>query len=792
MNKIRCFIFSALLLSPLTVLRSADAPPVKAPAVKPLPYGAVTLIDGPFKEHQELDRKVLLEMSPDRYLSSFRKEAGLKPKAEPYGGWELKGVAGQTGGHYLTALCLMWKATGDAEIKRRIDYMVNELAECQQANGNGYVAAIPDGKKIFADVKVGKPLKGWVPWYTVHKLLAGLRDATVLAGNAKAREVWIKMSDFCCDTIAPLSDAQMQGMLNIEHGGMAEVLADLYAVTGDAKYLAAAKRFCHHKVLDPMIEGKDILTGIHANTQIPKFIGFDRIYELTGEDSYHKAAQFFWKTVVENRSWITGGNSESERFFAPETTAAHVDSRATSETCNVYNMLRLTRSLYAWEPKASYLDYYERALYNQILGGQDPKKGMFTYFQPVGGGWYRNFSDPVNSGWCCLGTGMENPGRYTESTYWTDSKGITVGLYQPSVAHWAEKGVTLRTQTRFPAESTVDITLTTEKPQNFAVRLRAPGWLAGPMGVKVNGEAIAAKAENGYITVERSWKSGDTIHLDLPISVRVEAAQNDPTHVAILYGPVVLCGDLGSAGLEGENFWDGDRRVLPPKAQSTKVPSLTADNLDALAARIKPVAGKPLTFTLDLKDLSGPITLRPYSEMFFCRYVAYWKYMNSSMGSEERNRIAADDAQRRQLDARTVAEVKPGEQQDDVDFKLQSEKSSDGIGAEGRRWRAATGWFSYEMKSRPDVPLCLRATYWSGDWGRAFRILIDGTEIAREKLRRDLPARYVDKEYPIPAELTRGKSAITVRFEAEPKSRAGGVFGIRVLTAAPPQNPLNP
>ena len=757
-----------------------------APAVKPLPYGAVTLLDGPFKEHQELDRKVLLEMSPDRYLSSFRKEAGLKPKAEPYGGWELRGVAGQTGGHYLTALCLMWKATGDAEIKHRIDYMVDELAECQQANGNGYVAAIPNGKQIFADVKAGKPLKGWVPWYTIHKLLAGLRDATVLAGNAKAREVWIKMSDFCCDTIAPLSDDQMQRMLNIEHGGMAEVLADLYAVTGDAKYLAAAKRFCQHKLLEQMSEGNDILNGMHANTQIPKFIGFDRIYELTGEDSYHKAAQFFWKTVVENRSWITGGNSDREHFFGPETTAEHVDSRATSETCNVYNMLRLTRSLYAWEPKATYLDYYERALYNQILGGQDPKKGMFTYFQPVGGGGVRVLSDPVNSGWCCVGTGMENPGRYTESTYWTDSKGITVGLYQPSVAHWAEKGVTLRTQTRFPAESTVDITLTTDKPQNFAVRLRAPDWLAKPMEVKVNGEAIDAKAENGYITVDRSWKSGDTIHLDLPMRVHIEAAQNDPTHVAILYGPVVLCGDLGSAGLEGISFWNSNQTInLPKNTPPPKVPSLTADNLDALAAKVKPVAGKTLTFTLDLNDPSGPITLRPYSEMFFCRYVAYWKYMNSSMGAQERKRLDAEDTQQRQLDARTVAEVKPGEQQDEVDFKLQSERSTSGIGVEGRRWRDAAGWFSYEMKSRPDVPLCLRVTYWSGDRGRAFRILIDDKEIAKEKLNAASPLRYFDKEYSIPAQFTRGKSAITVRFQAEPNSRAGGVFGIRVLTAAP-------
>ena len=777
-NLLRVGLLVAFMIG-LDLVAKASTP---EPKVQPLPYGAVTLLDGAFKEHQELDRKVLLEMSPDRYLSLFRKEAGLQPKAEPYGGWEQRGVAGHTGGHYLTALCLIWKATGDREIKRRIDYMVDELAKCQQANGNGYVAAIPDGKKIFADVSAGKSLRGWVPWYTMHKILAGLRDSALLAGNTKAREVWIKLGDFCCATIAPLSDEQMEKMLRIEHGGMAEVMADLFAATGDAKYLAVAKRFCHHAILDPLVAGKDDLSGKHANTQIPKIIGFERLYGLTGDDSYQKAAQYFWQTVVENRTWVNGGNSDDEHFFPTETISQHINSAFSAETCNVYNMLRLTRALYAWNPNFVYLDYYERALYNQILAGQEPKKGMFTYFQELRPGHFQVYSDPVNAGWCCLGTGMENPGRYTESTYWTDSKGITVALYQPSIAQWAEKGVTLNTQTRFPADSRVEITLTSVRPQRFALRLRAPGWLAAPMQVKVNNETISAKSENGYITIERVWTTGDTVHLDLPMRVRIEAAPHDSDHVAILYGPIVLCGDFGTEGLDQINFWQEQQKKYA-NAPTPPVPPLVADDLTALADSVRPVEGKPLTFTLALKNQS--ITLRPYSDMHFCRFVTYWRFFTSTAWKQESKQFAAEEARRQQLETRTVVMIRPGEQQDEVDYKLQSVSSNSGSDRDGRRWRDAKSWFSYDVPVRPGIPLCLRVTYWSGDTGRAFRILIDGTVIARETLVGSKPLAYVDREYPISPNLTKGKNSITLRFQAEPGSIAGGVFAIRLMTASP-------
>ena len=762
--------------------------------LKPLPYGAVTLLDGPFKFHQDLDRKVLLDMSPDRHLALFRKEAGLKPKAEPYGGWESQGVAGSVLGHYLTALSLMWKDTGDPEIGRRIDYIVGELAECQKANGGGYVAAIPRGRSIFADVRAGKPLRGWVPWYTFHKLLAGLRDAAITAGNAQAMQVWIGLGDFVCDTIAPLNQEQMQRMLGIEQGGMNEVMADLYAATGDAKYLDAARKFCHQSLFDMLTNGEDKLDGLHANTQIPKVIGFDRIYGITGEKHYHEAALFFWQDVTAHRSFVTGGNSDNEHFFPAQSESSHIDSATTAETCNVYNMLRLTRSLYAWDPKSSYMDFYERALYNQILGGQDPKKGMFTYFQPVGAGRFRIYSDPVNAGWCCLGTGMENPARYTESTYWTDASGITVALYQPSIARWEEKGVTLTTTTRFPADPAVSITIATATPKDFAVRLRAPGWLSAPMTVSINGNEVPAKDSGGYVTLSRNWKNGDVIQFTLPMRVTVEPATNDPSHIALLYGPVVLCGDLGTAGLDQVNFWQGDhnekiyaRIPVPP------VPVLLCADPSAVAAGIKPVPGKDLTFSLPAEmqayppgstKTPAPITLLPYSEMHFRRLATYWKWFTPADWETERSKIASDESASRELAARTVATIHPGEQQDDVDFHFAGKDSNSGIGEDGRHWRDAKGWFSYDVPERPDVPVILQATYWGGDDGRSFRILVDGHEIADETLKGTNPASFYDKEYPILSNITFGKKSVTARFEAQPGSVAGGIFGLRILTTS--------
>ncbi len=606
------------------------------PAARPLPYGAVTLLDGPFKEHQELDRRVLLEMSPDRHLSMFRKEAGLTPKAEPYGGWERQGVAGSVLGHYLSALSLMWKDTGDKEIRRRIDYIVAELAECQKANGGRYVAAIPDGRAIFAEARAGKPLRGWVPWYTLHKLLAGLRDAAITGESSQAATVWTGLGDFVCDTIAPLNDHQMQTMLNIEQGGMDELMADLYAFTGNPKYLDAAKKFCQRWLFDTLSSGRDKLDGLHANTQIPKITGFDRIYGITGDPRYHEAARFFWQNVTALRSYVTGGNSDNEHFFPVSSTPSHIDSIGTAETCNVYNMLRLTRSLYAWHRESSYMDFYERALYNQILGGQEPKKGMFTYFQPVGAGRFRVYSDPQNAGWCCLGTGMENPARYAEATYWVDASSITVALYQPSVARWEAKGVTLTTTTRFPADSEVSVTVSTATPQHFAMRLRSPAWLASPMRVWINGEAVPCPATDGYVSLDRTWTSGDVARIELPMRVTTETAVGDSHRVALLYGPVVLCGDLGSAGLEVVNFWQVDHNekayanmLIPP------VPVILSSDLAAVASAIKRAPGKDLAFVLpaemqacpaDASITPSPITLLPYSEMHFRRLATYWQW----------------------------------------------------------------------------------------------------------------------------------------------------------------------
>src|SRR5579871_3005549 len=510
----------------LTVLALAAGAPAAAQPLKthkgavtmraePFSLDSVRLLDGPFKHAQEQDLKYLLSLEPDRLLHNFRTEAGLSPKAARYGGWESMGVAGHTLGHYLSACAMMYQATADSRLKRRVDYIVAELAVCQKANGNGYISAIPGGKEIFAAIKAGDGGaigRGWVPWYTMHKLLAGLRDTYEDCGNQQARQALIALADWTLDTTHNLTDAEFAKMLDTEQGGMNEALADVYAVTGDRKYLDLARRFCHRRILDPMAEKRDILNGFHANTQIPKVIGFARIYELTGEDRYGAAARFFWDTVVQHRTYAIGGNSDYEHFFPPEQFDKHL-SPETAETCNTYNMLKLTRHLFAWEPSAAWMDYYERALYNHILASQDPDTGMMTYFVSLKPGHFKVYNSPDDSFWCCTGTGMENHARYGETIYFHDAASLYVNLFIPSALTWKEKGLVVRQQTRFPEEETTRLSIECAHPVPLALKIRYPSWAKG-MTVRVNGKLRKVSAAPGsYVTISGTWRQGDRIEI---------------------------------------------------------------------------------------------------------------------------------------------------------------------------------------------------------------------------------------------------------------------------------------
>ena len=754
--------------------------------VQPFDLADVTLLPGPFQAARDRDTAYLLSLDPDRLLHNFRSEAGLTPKAPIYGGWENSGVAGHILGHYLSALSMQYRSTQDRRVKARVDYIVGELALCQEKNGGGYVSAIPGGKAMFADVAAGHGdgvHRGWVPWYTMHKLFAGLRDAYLYTGNAQAKDVLVKLADWAVDTTRNLTDDQWQVMLEQEHGGMNEVLADVYALTGEPKYLDLSRHFYHKAVLDPLTMRQDRLAGLHGNTQIPKLIGLARLYELTGDVRDRTAAEYFWDRIVHTRTYAIGANTDGEAFDAPGRLSRHL-SPVTAETCNTYNMLKLTRHLFEWTPNAEYADFYERALYNHILASQDPVRGMMTYYVSLKPGHFKTYSSPTESFWCCVGTGMENHVKYGDSVYFHDDKSLYVNLFIPSVLRWHAKGLSVRQETRFPDSDTTRLTLTCAKPTPLALRVRYPSWAHG-LTVSVNGQAQPITAKPGsYATVARTWKSGDRVDVTLPMRLHQEAMPDDPTKVALLYGPLVLAGQLGSEGLPPSVPYADNDQSAYVHVPDPRAPVLVPTG-QALESWLKPVPGQPLTFRTAGAGRPRDVTLKPFYSTYFGRYTVYWDtFTPAAWRTREANYQAAQE-RARELETRTVDAMRLGEQQPEHDHGLQSEKSNAGDGpADGGRWRDASdgGWFSFDLKVLPDVPQDLVCTYWGGEEGnRVFDILVDGTKIATQTLHEDKPGEYFDVTYPIPADLVAGKSKITVRFQGHPGAMAGGLFGCRVV-----------
>lgn len=593
----------------------------------------VSLLDGPFRQAQERDAEYLLRLEPDRMLHNFRVNAGLKPKAQVYGGWESQEpwVAirchGHTLGHYLSACSLMFASTADAAFKRRTDYIVSELGECQEAGKSGLVCAFPDGEAPLRAVIDAKRFVG-VPWYTMHKIFAGLRDAYLYTGNPAALRVLVRLSDWAVAFTRDISDEQFQRMLNTEHGGMNEVLADVYALTNDARFLALAERFCHRALLGPLIEERDTLDKLHSNTQIPKVIGFNRLYELTGREEYGAASRFFWRTVVENRTFATGGNGDNEHFFPRADFLRHLGSAKTMETCCTHNMLKLTRALFALEPSVALADYYERALYNSILASQDPDSGMMTYFQPTRPGYLKLYCTPTDSFWCCTGSGMENHAKYGDSIYFHGADVLYVNLFIPSELTWKDKGVTVTQTTRFPLEERTRLRLTTRRPLKLTLNIRRPSWCRA-LTVKVNGRrhTVSSKASE-YVSLNRVWRSGDTVEVDLPMEVRAEALPGNAYVVAFLYGPIVLAGRLGREGLKpGADIIVNERTYGDVLNDKVSVPVLAGD-ARAVVGQIRPAAGAPLTFQTVGIGRPQDVTLVPYYSIAHERYNLYWKVVS--------------------------------------------------------------------------------------------------------------------------------------------------------------------
>ncbi|WP_310104376.1 beta-L-arabinofuranosidase domain-containing protein [Sphingomonas sp. BE138] len=589
----------------------------------------VDLHDGPFLHAQQQTEAYILRLQPDRLLANFRVNAGLKPKAPVYGGWESEPMwadincHGHTLGHYLSACALAYRATGNKQYRQRIDYIAAELAACQKAAGSGLVCAFPKGAALVAAHLRGEPITG-VPWYTLHKVYAGLRDATLLADSQAARAVLLRLADWGVVATRPLSDAQFEEMLKTEYGGMNEVYADLFVMTGNADYRHLAERFSQKAVLAPLVKGQDQLDGMHANTQIPKIIGFQRVAEVGGDPSYHAAAQFFWKTVALTRAFATGGHGDNEHFFAMADFDKHVFSAKGSETCCQHNMLKLTRQLFLQDPSAYYADYYERTLYNGILASQDPDSGMATYFQGARPGYMKLYHTPEDSFWCCTGTGMENHVKYRDSIYFHDDRALYVNLFVPSTVRWAEQGVSLTQETTFPAAARTTLRWSAKRATPIALKLRHPRW-SRTATVLVNGQEAARSDEPGsYVTVDRAWKDGDTVELRLAMEPAAEHAPAAPDIVAFTYGPLVLAGALGRQGLTpGADIIVNERKYGEYNDTPATVPVL-AGEAEALARNIRPVAGAPLEFTLAAQD-GTPVRLIPYHRIAHERYATYWK-----------------------------------------------------------------------------------------------------------------------------------------------------------------------
>lgn len=599
-----------------------------APVVQPFDMADVTLADSPFLHAQKMTEAYLMRLQPDRLLANFRTNAGLKPKAPAYGGWESEAqwadinCHGHTLGHYLSACALAYQATRDKRYRQRIDYIAAELAACQQASGTGLVCAFPKGAALVAAHLRGEPITG-VPWYTLHKVYAGLRDAVLLAGSEPSRAVLIRLADWGVVATRPLSDAQFETMLETEYGGMNEVYADLYVMTGNQDYRRLAERFSQKAVMNPLTQGRDYLDGMHANTQIPKIIGFQRVYETNGDAAYHNAAAFFWRTVAHTRAFATGGHGDGEHFFAMADFDKHVFSAKGSETCCQHNMLKLTRALFLHDPRAEYADYYERTLYNGILASQDPDSGMATYFQGARPGYMKLYHTPEDSFWCCTGTGMENHVKYRDSIYFHDERALYVNLFIPSSVTWADKGAVLTQTTNFPEGANTRFQWKLRQPTELTLKLRHPQWSRTAI-LLVNGAEVQRSDKPGrYVDVSRTWKSGDTVEWRLAMEPGVESAPAAPEIVAFTYGPLVLAGALGREGLApGADIIVSERKYGEYNDTPFQAPTLAGEP-DALTKTIA-ATGKPLEFTIPAAD-GQPVRLIPYHRIAHERYATYWK-----------------------------------------------------------------------------------------------------------------------------------------------------------------------
>ena len=686
--------------------------------VESFPISSVRLTTSPFKHAEDMDIQYLLGINPDRLLAPYLKEAGLVPKAENYTNWENTGLDGHIGGHYVSALSYMYAATGNMEIKGRLDYMISELQRCQDSDG--YLSGVVNGRKVWKEIKEGNIRAsgfglndGWVPLYNIHKLFAGLRDAYLIGGKSEAKDMLVKLTDWMIRVVENLSEEQMQDMLRSEHGGLNETFADVAVITGDKRYLELAHKFSHQLVLQPLLKKEDKLTGMHANTQIPKVIGYKRIADLEGIQDWSEAARYFWKTVVEHRSISIGGNSVREHFHPATDFSSMLTSEQGPETCNTYNMLRLTKMLYQTSADASFMDYYERALYNHFLSTINPIQGGFVYFTPMRSGHYRVYSQPQTSFWCCVGSGMENHARYGDMIYGHKDKNLYVNLFIPSTLDW--NGTMIEQQTAFPEEEGTTLVVSAERGKKaFAMHVRIPKWADKSLvRVTVNGEQQNLDIKDGYAVVNRTWKKGDKLHIAMPMHLDTIGLPDGSANYSFMYGPVVLASSLGKQQQDGMYADDsrGGHIANGPRWSLQNMPVIVGDK-DKVIEKIQKVEGKPLTFKLSgvYPDTYEGMILQPFYQLYECRYMVYWPVITEQELAARLEHLEQEEKARIALDAITSDKVVCGEQQPESDHFILMEESFAGDD-EGVHWRETRGWFSYRLKNSGKKAVTVRVQY---------------------------------------------------------------------------------
>ena len=763
------------------------------------PLGDITLLDGPLKHARDLNVQVLLKYDCDRMLAPYRKEAGLQPRKPSYPNWD--GLDGHVGGHYLSALSIN-AATGNEECRKRMEYMLSELQLVLDANNqrheawcHNYIGGVPNSAKMWTAFSKGDfgPYFGtWAPFYNIHKMYAGLRDAWLYCGNEQAKNLFLKFCDWAVDITRDLNDEQMEKMLGNEHGGMNEVLADAYAITGEQKYLDCARRFSHRMLLVPLENGKDCLDNMHANTQIPKVIGYQRIAELAHDVQYHNASEYFWEIVTRQRSLALGGNSRREHFPTKENCIDYINDIDGPESCNTYNMLKLTEDLNRVKPNGMYGDFYETAMFNHILSAQHPQHGGYVYFTPARPRHYRNYSAPNEAMWCCVGTGMEDHGKYGQFV-WTHDKGVKaendalyVNLFVASELNWKDRKMVIRQQTAFPyAESSV--VEVAKGKGTFILKVRKPSWCEN-FTVKGVGFDADSYEENGFVCMKRKWKKGDQVKISMPMHAYIKPMINVPQYVAIMYGPILLgmktgTEDMRSLIADDSRFgqYAGGKKLALDEA-----PILLPKHLDDIAKNLKPVPGKPLHFKLATRmenAIDGE--LQPFFEIHDSRYMMYWLALGENDYKAYMQKLADEEKARQALEARTVDKVNPGEQQPETDHNMEADVTERG-NTEGVFFRDARDghFFSYLMQTKGETNLSLQLKFWGQDEWRTseFDIYVNDKLLCSvNNSHRWRTTQFKTVDYAIPSEFVKGKKEIRVKFVAHKGKQVGQIYGVRLV-----------